>query len=46
MIDQASLQPRHRAGAHQLNGPKLALTPNLGGAPWSNLCSVFIVGLH
>jgi len=46
MIDEAYLQLRHRAGAHQLKDPKLALMPNLGGAPWSNVCSVFIVGLH
>jgi acetyl-CoA C-acetyltransferase len=45
-IDEAYLQFQHRAGARQLKDPKLALTPNRGGAPWSNACSVSPVGLH
>lgn len=46
MIDKAYLQSRHRAGARQPKDPKLAPTPNLGGAPSSNVCSVFIAGLQ
>lgn len=46
MIDEAYPPFRHRAGARQPKDPKLALTPNLGGARWSNVCPVFIVGLH
>lgn len=46
MIDEAYLQPRHRAGARQSKDPKLAPTSNLGGASSTNVCSAFILGLH
>lgn len=46
MIDKAYLQPQHRAGARQLNEPRLAPTHNLRGAPSSNVRSVVVVGLR
>jgi len=44
MVYEAYLQLLGRAGARQLDDPRLALTHNLGGQPHKNVCSVTIVG--
>ncbi|HYW92783.1 MAG TPA: acetyl-CoA acetyltransferase [Gammaproteobacteria bacterium] len=44
MLYEMYLQLQGRAGERQLSDPKLGLTHNLGGAPFSNVCSVCIVG--
>ena len=44
MLYEVYLQLEGRADARQLEGPRLGLTHNLGGAPHRNVCSVAIVG--
>lgn len=44
MVYELYLQMQNRAGARQVDNPKLGLTHNLGGAPHRNVCSVVIVG--
>jgi acetyl-CoA C-acetyltransferase len=44
MLYEAWLQFRGEAGARQLDGPKLALTHNLGGRPGSCVSFVSLVG--
>ena len=44
MLYEAWLQLRHEAGQRQIEGPRLALTHNLGGRPGSCVSFVSIVG--
>jgi acetyl-CoA C-acetyltransferase len=44
MLYEMYLQLQGRAGARQLNNPRIGLTHNLGGQPSQNVCSVSIVG--
>ena len=44
MIYEGYLQLLGRAGARQLENPKMALTHNLGGQPHQNVCAVSIIG--
>ncbi len=44
MIYESWLQFHGRAGARQLNDPKLGLAHNLGGYPWENVSAVVIIG--
>lgn len=44
MIYELYLQMQGRAGARQVENPKMGLTHNLGGAPHQNVCSVAIIG--
>lgn len=44
MIYESWLQFHGKAGARQLENPKLGLAHNLGGYPWENMSAVAIVG--
>lgn len=44
MIYEMYLQLLGRAGARQLDNPRLGLTHNLGGFPYQNVCAISIVG--
>lgn len=44
MLYESWLQFHGKAGARQLDNPKLGLAHNLGGYPWENVSSVTIVG--
>src|SRR5271154_59174 len=44
MLYEMYLQLQGRAGARQLNDPKIGMTHNLGGAPAMNVCSIAIIG--
>jgi acetyl-CoA C-acetyltransferase len=44
MIYENYLQFQGRAGARQLNDPRLGLNHNLGGFPHQNICSISILG--
>jgi acetyl-CoA C-acetyltransferase len=46
MLYEGYIQLQGRAGARQLNDPKLCLTHNLGGFPHQNVVSVAIIGLQ
>jgi acetyl-CoA C-acetyltransferase len=46
MLYEMYLQLQGRAGARQLENPRIGLTHNLGGQPSQNVCSVSIVGLE
>jgi acetyl-CoA C-acetyltransferase len=35
-----------RAGARQLDNPRMGLTHNLGGWPYSNICAITVVGKY
>ncbi|GAA0688385.1 acetyl-CoA acetyltransferase [Marinobacterium maritimum] len=46
MIYENYLQFQGRAGARQLNDPRLAVNHNLGGFPHQNICSISIIGRY
>ncbi len=46
MIYEMYLQLQGKAGARQLEDPKIGLTHNLGGFPFMNVCSIGIVGKY
>ena len=46
MVYEMYLQLLGRAGARQLDNPKIGLTHNLGGFPMSNICAITIVGKY
>ncbi|MDO6459685.1 acetyl-CoA acetyltransferase [Granulosicoccaceae sp. 1_MG-2023] len=46
MIYENYLQFNGRAGARQLDNPRLALNHNLGGFPHQNICSISIIGRY
>jgi acetyl-CoA C-acetyltransferase len=46
MIYEMYLQLLGRAGARQLDNPRMGLTHNLGGWPYSNICAITVVGKY
>jgi len=46
MLYEMYLQFQGRAGARQLDDPRLGLTHNLGGFPYQNVSSIAVVGRH
>jgi len=46
MLYEMYLQLHGRAGKRQLENRKYALTHNLGGFPFQNICSISIIGRH
>ncbi len=46
MIYEMYLQLLGRAGERQIKDPRLGLTHNLGGMPFSNISSITIVGRY
>ena len=46
MLYEMYLQLTGRAGARQLNNPRIGMTHNLGGSPMSNVAAVCIVGAY
>lgn len=46
MLYEMYLQLQGRAGARQLNDPRIGMTHNLGGSPQQNVASVSIVGRY
>ena len=44
MIYENYLQLNGKAGARQLDDPKMGLNHNLGGFPHQNICSISIIG--
>jgi acetyl-CoA C-acetyltransferase len=46
MVYEMYLQLLGRAGARQLDNPKIGLTHNLGGFPMANICAITILGRY